>query len=140
MSLRVLSFASVFAIATAATSLGHAQVGGTQDNLNLRYANGIAAIVEDRIITVDDIRREIGAYIPEIQRQARNEEDFNQKLESLQEEVIQNLIDKVPPATLITRLPRRLSLSSTATAANTSPTSASAEFRNAITVRNVKRT
>jgi peptidyl-prolyl cis-trans isomerase SurA len=65
------------------------------DNLNLRYANGIAAIVEDRIITVDDIRREIGPLIPEIQRQSHSEKEFNEKLEALQEDVVQNLIDRV---------------------------------------------
>ncbi|MDI1320072.1 MAG: peptidylprolyl isomerase, partial [bacterium] len=66
-----------------------------QDNLNLRYANGIAAIAEDRIITVDDIRREVSPLIPEIQRQSRSEKEFNEKIEALQEDVIQNLIDRV---------------------------------------------
>jgi peptidyl-prolyl cis-trans isomerase SurA len=66
-----------------------------QDNLNLRYANGIAAIAEDHVITVDDIRREIGPLVPEIQRQSHNEKEFNEKLESLQEDVVQNLIDRV---------------------------------------------
>ncbi|MSU46100.1 MAG: peptidylprolyl isomerase [Lacunisphaera sp.] len=72
------------------------QLAGTPtDNLNLRYANGIAAIVEDRIITVDDIRREVGPLIPEIQKTSRNEKEFNEKLEALQEDVVQNLIDRV---------------------------------------------
>jgi len=65
------------------------------DNLNLRYANGIVAIAEDKVITVDDVRREIGPLISEIQRQSRNEQEFNEKLEALQEDVIQNLIDRV---------------------------------------------
>ncbi len=68
---------------------------GPGDNLNLRYANGIVAIAEEKIITVDDVRREIGPLIPEIQKQSRNEQEFNEKLESLQEDVIQNLIDRV---------------------------------------------
>jgi len=65
------------------------------DNLNLRYANGIAAIAEDRVITVDDIRRQIGPLVPEIQRQSHNEKEFNEKLEALQEDVLQDLIDRV---------------------------------------------
>jgi peptidyl-prolyl cis-trans isomerase SurA len=65
------------------------------DGLNLRFANGIAAIVEDKVITVDDIRREIAPLIPQLQRDARNEQDFNKKLAQLQDDVIQNLIDKV---------------------------------------------
>jgi peptidyl-prolyl cis-trans isomerase SurA len=65
------------------------------DSLDLRYADGIVAIAEEKIITVDDIRREIGPLIPEIQKQSRNEKEFNEKLEALQEDVVQNLIDRV---------------------------------------------
>jgi peptidyl-prolyl cis-trans isomerase SurA len=65
------------------------------DGLNLRFANGIAAIVEDKVITVDDVRREIAPLVPQLQREARNEAEFNQKLEQLQDDVIQNLIDRV---------------------------------------------
>lgn len=65
------------------------------DNLNLRYANGIVAIAESKIITVDDVRREIGPLISEIQNESRNEQEFNEKLEALQEDVVQNLIDRV---------------------------------------------
>lgn len=66
-----------------------------QDGLNLRFANGIAAIAEDKVITVDDVRREIAPLIGQLQREARNEREFNEKLEQLQDEVIQNLIDRV---------------------------------------------
>lgn len=65
------------------------------DNLNLRFANGIAAIVEDKVITVDDVRREIAPLIAQLQREARNEREFNEKLEQLQDDVIQSLIDRV---------------------------------------------
>ena len=30
------------------------------DNLNLRFADGIVAIAEDKVITVDDVRRNAG--------------------------------------------------------------------------------
>jgi peptidyl-prolyl cis-trans isomerase SurA len=79
----------------AALSASAQQAAATQDNLNLRYANGIVAIAEEKIITVDDVRREIGPLIPEIQKTSRNEQEFNEKLEDLQETVIQNLIDRV---------------------------------------------
>jgi peptidyl-prolyl cis-trans isomerase SurA len=65
------------------------------DGLDLRFSNGIAAIVEDKIITVDDIRREIAPLVSTLQKEARNEQEFNQKLEALQDDVIQNLIDRV---------------------------------------------
>lgn len=100
MSLRGSKHLSSSLIALAAFSLSLASASAQlatapQDNLNIRFANGIAAIAEDRIITVDDVRREIGPLIPEIQRSSRNEQEFSEKLEALQEDVIQNLIDRV---------------------------------------------
>lgn len=65
------------------------------DNLNLRFANGIAAIAEEKVITVDDVRREIAPLVAQLQRDARSEREFNEKLEQLQDDVIQNLIDRV---------------------------------------------
>lgn len=62
---------------------------GTQD-----VANGIVAIVENKPITVDDVRREIQPLIPQLQREARNEQEYYQKLETLKEDTIQNLIDR----------------------------------------------
>lgn len=66
-----------------------------RDNLDLRFQNGIAAVAEGQIITVDDIRREIAPMIPQLQREARNEQDFNQRLEALQDDTIQALVDRV---------------------------------------------
>lgn len=92
--LRSAIFASLGLIGACVAT--HAQqVGPATDNLNLRYANGIVAIAEDKVITVDDVRREIGPLIGEIQHQSRSEQEFNEKLEALQEDVIQNLIDRV---------------------------------------------
>jgi peptidyl-prolyl cis-trans isomerase SurA len=74
---------------------GLAQTAQTEDNLNLRFANGIVAIAEDKVITVDDVRREVMPLVPQIQREAKNEQEFNQKFEVLQDNAIQNLIDRV---------------------------------------------
>ncbi len=84
-------------LALSLASTAFAQVAAPQgnDNLNLRFVNGIAAIVEQKVITVEDIRREIAPLIPQLQREATNEREFNQKLEALQDDVIQNLIDRV---------------------------------------------
>ena len=100
MSLRGIRTLPTTLIALAAVFLSFVMVRGQvaqplQDNLNLRYANGIAAIAEDHVITVDDIRREVGPLIPEIQKQSRSEKEFNEKVEALQEDVVQNLIDRV---------------------------------------------
>ncbi len=65
-----------------------------QDNLNLRFADGIVAIVESKVITVDEVRREVAPYISQLQRESKNEKEFNQRLESLQNSIIQQLIDR----------------------------------------------
>lgn len=81
--------------------LGFSSAGFSQttdspdDGLNMRFANGIAAVVENKVITVDDIRREIAPMLPQLQREARNEEDFNKRLEAMQDSIIQELIDRV---------------------------------------------
>jgi len=82
---------SLLAFASAGLTSAFAQ----NDGLSMRFANGIAAIAEEKVITVDDIRREIAPLVAQIQRDARNEKEFNEKLESLQDSVIQDLIDKV---------------------------------------------
>ena len=82
-------------LVTGLASSALAQPAPTPDNLNLRFANGIAAIAEQKVITVDDVRREIAPLIPQIQKEARSEKEFNEKLEALQDDVIQQLIDRV---------------------------------------------
>ena len=65
------------------------------DNLDLRFANGIVAVVEDKVITVDDLRREIAPRVAGIQRSATSEKDFNDKMEALQDDVIQEMINRI---------------------------------------------
>ncbi len=64
------------------------------DGLNLRFANGIAAVVESKVITVDDIRRELAPILPQIRRDSRNQQEFSQKLEKVQDDIIRNLVDR----------------------------------------------
>lgn len=65
------------------------------DNLALRFANGVVAVAEDKVITVDDLRREIAPRVPAIRRAARNEKEFNDLLEKLQDEVVQEMVDRI---------------------------------------------
>lgn len=71
-----------------------APAASLDDGLNLRFANGIAAVVESKIITVDDIRRELAPILPQIRRDSRNQQEFSQKLERVQDEIIRNLVDR----------------------------------------------
>jgi peptidyl-prolyl cis-trans isomerase SurA len=84
---------ALLSLAFAASTFAQSSEKG--DGLNLRFANGIAAIAEEKVITVDDVRREIAPLIAQLQRDARNEREFNEKLEQLQDDVIQSLIDRV---------------------------------------------
>jgi len=65
------------------------------ENLNTRFANGIVAVAEDKIITVADVSREISPYIQQLQNEATSEKEFNARIETLQDNAIQDLIDRV---------------------------------------------
>lgn len=91
----IIRRSALLSLSLAAAALAQPADPAANDNLNLRFANGIAAVVEHKVITVDDIRREIAPLIPQIQRESRNEREFNQKLEAQQDEIIQGLIDRV---------------------------------------------
>jgi len=62
---------------------------------NLPTENGIAAIVEDRIITHEELRKDLAPLIPQIRRQARNADEFQKMIGDLQRDVLSNLIDRV---------------------------------------------
>lgn len=92
-------FAPVAALLAAFSALspvhGQLPTAPVDDGLNLRFANGIAAIAEEKIITVDDIRREIAPLIQQVQRESKSEKEFNEKLQALQDNIVQDLVDRV---------------------------------------------
>ena len=92
--LPVVPIAALLAQAPAGAPAGPASDPVAQ-NLNLRFANGIVAVAEEKIITVADVMQEIGPLIPQLRNQARNEKEFQEGLERLQDDAIQNLIDRV---------------------------------------------
>ncbi len=91
------SLAALLPLAVHAQGLAPAASAekSASDNLALRFANGVVAVAEDKVITVDDLRREIAPRVPALQRSARNEKEFNERLEALQDEIIQEMIDRV---------------------------------------------
>lgn len=69
-----------------------------QDSANpelLRLGNGIAAIAEGQIITVQELRRELEPVIPRLRAESRSAEEFSQRIEELSKEVLQNMIDRI---------------------------------------------
>lgn len=61
----------------------------------LRLGNGIAAIAEGQIITVEELRRELEPIIPRLRVESRTAEDFSRRIDDLSKEVLQNMIDRI---------------------------------------------
>ncbi len=93
----LLTSAAAFAqpMAPAKTPAAPAPGQPIADTTNLGFANGIAAVVEDKIITFEEVRREVGPYIQQIQQRAKSQQDFDQQISQLEDSVIQDLIDRV---------------------------------------------
>ncbi len=61
-----------------------------------RLANSIAAIVEDKIITVEDVRRKLQPYLPELQQKSGGDPmKFRQLIEEIEGQIIQEMTDDV---------------------------------------------
>lgn len=61
----------------------------------ISLGNGIAAIVEGQIITVEKLRRELAPLIPRLQVESKDEKDFSERIEKLSKQVLQNMIDRI---------------------------------------------
>lgn len=61
----------------------------------LRLGNGIAAMAEGEIITVEQLRKELQPIVPRIRVEARNEKEFNARIDAVSKEVLQNMIDRI---------------------------------------------
>lgn len=86
---------STLFITVLLTLSGAAQAQQTQDPALLRLGNGIAAVAEGKIITVEELRRELEPIIPRLRVESRNAQDFSQRLDKLSREVLQNMIDRI---------------------------------------------
>lgn len=87
---------AAFIVTSSALALSQQDMSDPSSQVGTRFANGIAAIAESKIITVEDVRREIQPYLPQIQQDAQgNPARFRQLLESAEDQIIQNLTDNV---------------------------------------------
>ena len=60
-----------------------------------RLGNGIAAIAEGEIITVEELRRELEPIIPRLRVESKSAEEFSKRIDELSKEVLQNMIDRI---------------------------------------------
>ncbi len=61
----------------------------------LRLGNGIAAIAEGEIITVEALRRELEPIIPRLRAESKDAQEFSKRIDQLSKEVLQNMIDRI---------------------------------------------
>jgi peptidyl-prolyl cis-trans isomerase SurA len=91
-SLYLVLLAAASSVAALAQPAGPA---AAPEDPNLRFANGVVAQAEDKIITVADVMQIVGPLLQNVRQSARNEKEFAEQLEQLQDSAIQDLIDRV---------------------------------------------
>lgn len=79
----------------AILSSGLATAQQQPDPAMLRLGNGIAAVAEGEIITVQQLRRELQPIIPRLRVESSNAQEFAQRVDKLSKEVLQNMIDRI---------------------------------------------
>ncbi|MBC2594260.1 peptidyl-prolyl cis-trans isomerase [Ruficoccus amylovorans] len=79
------------------TALGlHAQLIAPQKKeWDVQFTNGIAAQVEDKIITLEELRKEVTPLIPQIRMNSRTRTDFDKNIAVVTREILQNLVDRI---------------------------------------------
>jgi len=77
------------------TLIGPALHANDQNSDLLRLGNGIAAIAEGEIITLEQLRKELEPIIPRLRVESSNESEFNERLDQVSKEVLQNMIDRI---------------------------------------------
>lgn len=62
---------------------------------NIQYPNGVAAIVDTRVITMEDLHRKLGPFIRQLQRECTTQTQFQEKLMPLAQEVLDRMINDI---------------------------------------------
>lgn len=65
------------------------------DGLDRLFPDGVVARVSDRTVTVADVRREIQPLIPMLQQEARSQKEFDERVNKLQNSVVEQLVGRV---------------------------------------------
>lgn len=84
--------AAVLAAALASAACAQGLLGGA--GLQETGSNGILAVVEDRVITRDEVMREVAPFIPQIRQKSLSEFEFNKRVGDYIREIVQNMVDR----------------------------------------------
>ena len=94
MSIKGVNSALSLYLLTAAFSYAQGNLPPVGADWEGRYTNGIAAVVNKTIITVDELRSELAPLVPELRRTSVTEVEFNDMLETVSFDVLRNLINR----------------------------------------------
>jgi len=72
-----------------------AQAQPMKQDWDIKYTNGIAAQVNDDIITLEALRKEVAPLVPEVRRSSRTRMEFDRNIQLLTREILQNMIDQI---------------------------------------------
>ena len=70
-------------------------INAQQDPALARLGNGIAAVAEGEIITVEQLRQKLEPVIPRLRVEAKNEQEFSKRIDELSRELLQDMIDRI---------------------------------------------
>ncbi|MCH8475830.1 MAG: SurA N-terminal domain-containing protein [Opitutales bacterium] len=60
-----------------------------------QVSNQVVAIVEDRVITLQEVRQQMSRLIPDLQRMSSSQEEFRRNYEQTKREIIEGMVDRV---------------------------------------------
>lgn len=83
---------SAAALAVSASAFGQWLLGNSSGRET--GSNGILAVVEDRVITRDEVMKEVEPFIPQIRQKSLSEFEFNKRVGDYIREIVQNMIDR----------------------------------------------
>ena len=83
---------SAAALAVSVSAFGQGLLGNSSGRET--GSNGILAVVEDRVITRDEVMKEVEPFIPQIRQKSLSEFEFNKRVGDYIREIVQNMIDR----------------------------------------------
>ena len=87
---KTIAFIAAAVFAASASAQGLLGNAGSQET----GSNGILAVVEDRVITRDEVMREVAPFIPQIRQKSLSEFEFNKRVSDYIREIVQNMVDR----------------------------------------------